>query len=157
MGMATTVQDYLRDAKIAFEVVDHPKRLTSVRIADSAHIAENQLAKGVLLRDEEGGFVLAVVGSDRRVDIGEVSHALHKTVELADEQEIFNLFSDCDPGAIPPLGEAYGLPMVIDEALARQDDVYFEAGDHMKLVHMKGDDFGILMRDATPAGFGNPI
>jgi len=41
--------------------------------------------------------------------------------------------------------------------LARQDDVYFEAGDHMKLVHMKGDDFGILMRDATPAGFGNPV
>jgi len=37
MGMATTVQDYLRDAKIAFEVVDHPKRMTSVRIADTTH------------------------------------------------------------------------------------------------------------------------
>ena len=33
---------------------------------------------------------------------------------------------DCEPGAVPPLGAAYGLDVVVDDSLTDHSDVYFE-------------------------------
>jgi Ala-tRNA(Pro) deacylase len=49
---------------------------------------------------------------------------------------------------VPALGEAYNVPMLVDESLLRLPDVYFEGGDHEDLVHVAGDDFRALMRHA---------
>jgi Ala-tRNA(Pro) deacylase len=60
------------------------------------------------------------------------------------------LFADCDRGAVPPVGEAYGIPTVWDDSLGDLPDVYFEGGDHRTLIHMSGPDFAELMRGARP-------
>jgi Ala-tRNA(Pro) deacylase len=49
---------------------------------------------------------------------------------------------------VPGLGQAYGLDVLVDDALLTQDDVYFEAGSHADLVHMTGEMFRGLMRSA---------
>jgi Ala-tRNA(Pro) deacylase len=46
---------------------------------------------------------------------------------------------------VPPLGEAYGLDMVLDASLASLANIYFEGGDHEHLVHLDGDQFNALM------------
>ncbi|HDL85873.1 MAG TPA: YbaK/EbsC family protein, partial [Candidatus Acetothermia bacterium] len=66
-------------------------------------------------------------------------------VALATEEEISALFPDCDTGAIPPVGAAYGLKTVVDESLEGHEDVYFEGGDHRSLVHLSGAEFHQLM------------
>ena len=53
---------------------------------------------------------------------------------LADEDEIGRMFPDCELGAVPPVGDPYGLPVMVDDALAVQPDIYFEAGDHLSLL-----------------------
>ena len=70
---------------------------------------------------------------------------------LATEKEIAELFDDCDRGAVPPVGAVYGLEVVVDEGLAELPDVYFEGGDHRTLVHVTGDGFRTLMKDARRA------
>ena len=56
-------------------------------------------------------------------------------------------------GAIPAVGPAYGMLTVIDKNLGAQPEIYFEAGDHEELIHMKQEEFTVLMHDAVDGGF----
>jgi Ala-tRNA(Pro) deacylase len=46
------------------------------------------------------------------------------------------LLKDSKPGAIPPLGYAYGVQILVDSSLDDLSDIYFEAGDHEHLIHV---------------------
>ena len=74
-------------------------------------------------------------------------------VGLADENEIVQLFGDCAPGAVPPIGNCYGLDVIVDESIEAQPEVYMEAGDHETLLHMKHADFARLTAAAQHARF----
>ena len=74
-------------------------------------------------------------------------------VVLANEHEVEDLFEDCSPGAIPPIGECYGLDVVVDESVVDQPEVYLEAGDHETLVHLRRDQFARLMETARRERF----
>ena len=54
-------------------------------------------------------------------------------------------------GAIPAIGEAYGLETIVDDSLTVCPDVYIDAGDHEDFVHMKGVSFRKLMQHAEHA------
>jgi Ala-tRNA(Pro) deacylase len=71
-------------------------------------------------------------------------------VGLATEQELVELFPDCEGGAIPPLGTAYRLVTLVDRDLLKQPEVYFESGDHEHLVKVTGQQFSSLLGDAEP-------
>ncbi|MNP54336.1 YbaK / prolyl-tRNA synthetases associated domain protein [compost metagenome] len=57
------------------------------------------------------------------------------------ESGLPHLFEDCERGAIPALGEAYGIKMLLDPSLTRQGDIYLEAGNHSYLVHMSTEQY----------------
>ena len=78
---------------------------------------------------------------------------LGRSAALASEQEVGRLFPDCELGAIPPPGEAYGLDMVLDDSLAGLDEVCFEGGDHRSLVRVGGEQFRGLMSGARRGRF----
>jgi Ala-tRNA(Pro) deacylase len=63
------------------------------------------------------------------------------------------LFADCERGAIPPVGLAYGMTTIVDDSLAAQPEIYCEAGDHETLLHMNRDTFMSLMEHADHARF----
>ena len=52
---------------------------------------------------------------------------------------------DCAKGAIPPVGEAFNMPMVCDESLDMLDNVFIEAGDHETLLKLTHQDFENIM------------
>ena len=58
-------------------------------------------------------------------------------MELVEEEELTEIFKDCAEGAIPALGEAYGLDVIWDEELMGVEDIYIEAGDHRHLIRLK--------------------
>jgi Ala-tRNA(Pro) deacylase len=66
---------------------------------------------------------------------------------MACEDEFKKLFGDCETGAVPALGEAYGLKVIWDDELAYTADVYIEAGDHEHLIWLERRDFRKLMKD----------
>ena len=86
--------------------------------------------------------------SSRRVDLGAIHRRFGRPLGLATEDEPGSLFSDCEPGAVPPLGAAYSIDNVLDDSLMEESDVYFEADDHRGLVHVSGIDFRKLMTGA---------
>lgn len=152
MAIAITLEEYLRDNNVEYEILPHSYTNTSLGTAISANVPADQLAKAVLLKDEYG-YLMAVTPATHHVKLGVLSRNLHRRLGLATEEDISHVFSDCDIGAIPPTGEAYNLNVVIDSKLDKCPDIYFEAGDHTDIVHVKGRDFRKLMRRASYSNF----
>lgn len=157
MTIATTLRDYLDTRGVRYELIPHMHTGCSSETAAAAHVPGDQLAKGVLLEDELG-YVMAVIPSTHHVEMGHLRMHLHRhNLGLAREQELEPLFRDCEAGALPPLGEAYGLNVVVDDTLTAQPDIYFEAGDHVDVVRISGSDFRRLTGNADHASFSRRI
>src|SRR5207245_9260426 len=105
------------------------------------------LGKWVRLEDDDGDL-MAVVPASHKWDLGAVHRRLNRELGLATDRELVELFKDCEPGALPPLGLAYGIDTILDESLVDVPDIYFEAGDHRVLVHVSGSGFLKLMANA---------
>lgn len=147
MTIATTLRNYLDRNGVDYDLIPHLHTTSSQASAQAAHVSGDQMAKSVLLEDEQG-YMLAVIPATHRLDLGVLHKDFDRLLGLATEDEIGQVFKDCDQGAIPALGEAYGLPVIFDERLADTPDIYFEAGDHEDLVHVRSADFVKLMSHA---------
>ena len=150
MPIAGTLQEYLDDHGIDYELVSHPHSDSSMQTAALAHVPGHQLAKSVLLEDDDG-YLMVVLPSTHRVRLGILHKQLERPLGLATEPELGALFPDCETGAIPPVGEAYGISTLLDESLKGCSDIYFEAGDHSELVHLSGREFQRMM-EGVPLG-----
>jgi Ala-tRNA(Pro) deacylase len=150
MGIALTLQQYLDDQHIDYDVLVHKRTRSSEGTVRASHVPQESLAKGVVLT-REGGFIVAVVPASAKVRLDVIEHMLHCPVAMATEEEIEELFPDCDAGAVPPVAAAYAVDAFIDESLDKQTDVYLEGGDHRSLIHISGEQFRSLMQDVRHA------
>jgi Ala-tRNA(Pro) deacylase len=147
MSIPATVKSYLNERSIDYSVVPHPHTRSSMDTAASAHVPGDRLAKAVIL-NHEGSRVMVVVPSDYHVHLGLLHRHLGGELGLATEAELAGIFPDCELGAIPPIGAAYGLRTLMDAKLRNQPEVYFEAGDHESLIKVGAEAFRTLMADA---------
>ncbi len=155
MAVAITLQHHLDELGVEYEVVPHPYADNGLETAESAHIPPDKLAKSIMLEDE-GGYLMAVCPASRRIKLGELYREINRRMELADETELADVLGDCVLGAVPPVGELYGIDVVVDLELFMQPDVYFEAGDHVDLIHVTAENFQKLMSNAEHASFTKP-
>ncbi|MBI2308316.1 MAG: YbaK/EbsC family protein [Rhodocyclales bacterium] len=156
MSMANTLQDFLQRHHARFDMKHHAHSSCSMETAAMAHVPGDRLAKPVMFRDDLG-YVMAVLPSTCHVGIAALNKRLGRHLQLAEEWELEELFQDCELGAIPPMGPAYGIRTVMDEDLANERDIYFEAGNHEDLIHMQMDAFLDLMADADRARFSRRL
>ena len=156
MTIANRVADYLVEQGAEFDVINHPYSSTSMESAQLAHVPGDRIAKSVVLEDDRG-YLLAVLPASCRVDLGELHRQTNRNLVLATEYELGALFEDCEPGALPPLGMVYQMDAIIDDGLAEQSDIYFEAGDHERLIHVSAETFETLMGDVQRSGFSRHL
>lgn len=147
MTMAVTQERYLANRKIDYELLAHARTGSSHESAEAARIPEDHVAKAVVLKDEKG-YLMVVVPASNWLKMEALRNELNRDLHLATEDEVAALFADCDTGAVPPLGPAYGIETLLDATLTSLADVYFEAGDHTQLVHLRGEDFQALLSGA---------
>ncbi|MEZ4330339.1 MAG: YbaK/EbsC family protein [Myxococcota bacterium] len=153
MPIAKRLEEWLEASGLPYEIHAHAATANSAQTARRIHAPLDQVAKPVLLADEYG-YVLALVTAADRVDLDRLGAQLHRELELAYEAEIDDLFDDCAPGALPALGHPWNIPTVYDDALRGLPDVWFEAGDHREVVHMRGPDYLSLLGSALHGSFG---
>ena len=151
MAIAMTVSNYLDEHGIEYDILTHPHTATSGQSAEASHVPGTRLAKSVILEDDLG-YLMVVLPSSRQVDLGEVHRQMNRNLGLATENELSQLFRDCEIGALPALGPAYGIETVVDDFLAEQPDIYFEAGDHEQLIHVSAEAFNTLLGETAAHG-----
>jgi Ala-tRNA(Pro) deacylase len=156
MRISKGLRRFLDNESVPYELLPHPKTDTSTESAAAAGVAGDRLAKAVVIEDQRR-FIVAVIPSTHRLELGVLHERLGQQVGLATEAEVRLLFEDCEDGAVPGLGQAYGLDVLVDDALLDLDDVYFEAGNHADLVHVTGDMFRGLMSTADHGEFSSHV
>ena len=134
------VDQFLSDQQVAFETVVHAPAYTAQRRAHYLHVSGKYVAKSVLLAGPTG-FVLAVLAATHRIDLNAVRQALGYPLRLANHLEIADLFRDCEWGALTPFGALYGLVTIVDESLAPDSHITFEAQMHAITISMHYRDF----------------
>jgi Ala-tRNA(Pro) deacylase len=152
MGIAATLAQYLLDRDVAYELVPHRHTETALASAAASGLPADSVVKAVVLKGADG-FMLALVPASRHIEFDGLRQLLGTGVDLAGEEQIETLFPDCEPGSVPALGAAFGLGVLVDDSLARQQDLYLEGGDHAHLVHISGTDFRKLMEGAQHGRF----
>jgi Ala-tRNA(Pro) deacylase len=159
MSIAKQLQAYLKQHEIKYHLITHPHTGSSMESAEQAHVPGDALAKGVLVSTAKDGYRLVVIPSDYHVDLESLYQRLNQEVMMATEAELAQCFPDCEVGAVPPLGAAYGIKTLWDpdSSLGKQDKIYFEAGDHVHLVQLSGRSFHELMASAERGEFSRHI
>jgi Ala-tRNA(Pro) deacylase len=138
------LDDLLTSRRIPFERLHHRPAFTSRRVAQILHVPDAEVAKTVLLRTGHG-YLVAVLPADRQVDLDKVRHFLADDwVEVATEAEMDRVFPDCERGAMPPFGSLYHLDTLVDESLAEDEKIVFEAQTHEEAIRMTYRDFESL-------------
>jgi Ala-tRNA(Pro) deacylase len=156
MSIALTLQAYLERNGVEYDLVEHRPTKSSLSTARACHIPAGSLAKAVMLRGRDG-YLLAVVPASTRLRLSGVKSAFGEQFVLATEHELDQLIPDCVHGAVPALGECYGLDIIIDDKVLQQPEVYFEGGDHATLVHMRQAQFGRLAEQARHGRFSEAL
>jgi Ala-tRNA(Pro) deacylase len=130
------MERFLDQHMIPFDLVAHPHTHTSAQTARATGVTLDRVAKGVLL-DGIGCQMVAMIPADQEVQLGKLGLEHGVEFSLADEASVSRLFSECEPGVVPGLPNAWGVEMVWDDALMAQPDIYLEAGDHERLLHIE--------------------
>jgi len=99
-------------------------------------ISGKELAKTVVLWAGEE-IILAVVPAPNHVRLEKLAAEVGKSVRLATEQEIQQSLSRLRAGGHAAFRLLYNLPVYVDESLAADEAIVFNAGTHRDAIRMR--------------------
>jgi len=157
MTISSRLDSYLTAHNIPFQVIEHDHSASSVGTAIMAKVPLNQIAKAVILKDHEDRKLMAVLPAKNKISLSAINDELMGNYKLLKEQEVYDMFSDCEHGAIPPVGDAFNMHMICDELLDQLDYVYIEAGDHRQLLRISHENFEIMAAKSKHLRFSSEL
>jgi Ala-tRNA(Pro) deacylase len=134
------VPDLLSEHDVRFETLVHAPAFTAQKRARRLHIPGKYLAKSVLLA-YQGRFTLAVLPATHHVDFDALISAFGGRPRLATDEEVAEVFRDCEWGVCVPFGRLYGVPTLLDTSFAPDSCLVFEAHFHALTIRMSCRDF----------------
>ncbi len=136
-----SIREYLRDRNVPFVAFLHRPSPSATRRARNLHVSGHRVAKAVLVRAGLG-YVLAVLPATHRVDLGRLAEVLgHDDLGIATEDEVEQIFADCELGALPPFGRIYGLTTVVDLSLATRGEIVVEGNTRHEGLRLRYRDY----------------
>jgi Ala-tRNA(Pro) deacylase len=134
------LETWLREQGARYRLLEHAPVFTSAEAARVRGTPVEAGAKALVLLAAAAPEQVVLPGS-RRVDNARVRALLGtRTLRFATPEELLAL-TGCVPGAVPPFGNLFGLPVLVDAALAAREEVAFNAGSNDVSIVMATADF----------------
>ena len=143
MSIARTIKQYLDDKHVIYNVIQVQHFDSPLQAAVSAGIPPRSLYYPVVLRDPFG-LMMAILPASHTLDYTRLGALLNRKIAPAFHTQLSSVFSDCQPGMIPPIGEPYGIRTIIDANLSSPEEVYMVAGDNSRIVKLSRKDFLLM-------------
>jgi Ala-tRNA(Pro) deacylase len=138
------VENLLRDNHVWFSIHHHPAAYTAQELAACEHIPGKMVTKVVIAFADENMVMLALPAPEK-VNLLKLAEEMGTdNVRLASEAEFAGAFPDCEVGAMPPFGNLYGMPVLVDRTLAEDERIVFAAGTHTDTIELRYRDFAEL-------------
>ena len=143
--MLSALKELLESNHVAYEPLTHPAAFTSQEVAAAEHVPGREHAKVTIVRSGER-LLMTVLPAPKRVDLEKLSALLpEKQARLSSETDFRDQFPGCEPGAMPPFGNLFGMETLVDRSLEADEDIVFQAGTHTESVRMRYEDFKRLV------------
>lgn len=143
---ATMLKRFLDSHQVKYSTVEHSPAYTAQEVAAISHIPGKELAKSVIIK-MDGKVVMVVLPAARRINFSQLKAVTGATTaELATEREFEERFPDCQLGAMPPFGNLYDMDVLVDESLANDEEIAFNACNHRELIRLSFADFTRLVK-----------
>jgi Ala-tRNA(Pro) deacylase len=128
---------------VAFRLLEHAPVRTSEEAARVRGTPPEAGAKALVVLAEKRP-VHCVLPGNLRADNARLRGILGvRTLRFATPTELLEL-TGCVPGAVPPFGNLFGLPVLVDELLLAREDIAFNAGSNAVSIIMRAADFARL-------------
>jgi Ala-tRNA(Pro) deacylase len=136
MTVPNTLLDSLNTNKIPYEILPHTKAYTARMAAAAEAIPREHQAKVVMVSSVKGPAMI-VLPADRKLDLRKLRRFIHEPVSLQSEAEFAPIFPDCEKG---------GMPTYVDQHLAEEDYIVFEAGTYTDAIRISYADYERAVR-----------
>ncbi len=149
--IVSRIIEILKNNNSWFEAFEHEPVRTSEEAAKTRDgYSLHQGAKAIIIRVKRSAsdkyFVMLVFPGDLRFDSDKVKKLFNaKDVRFATEEEVVNLTDGVQPGGVPPFGNLFGLEVVVDPILLKNEKIVFNAGDRSFSIGMKSADYRTLV------------
>jgi len=141
MSISVKLKKFLDDNNVKYLTITHSRAYTAQGIASALHCPGKEMAKSVIVK-KNGTYAMVVLSASENINFNKLKQELGTSeVELATEEEFKGLFPECEVGAMPVLGNLYGLPVYCSKRIVEDDDIYFNAGSHSIAVKLATKDF----------------
>lgn len=148
MPIAVKLNHYLSRQNIHVHEISHEHADTLACAVNKATIAAADTLTSKLLIDVNG-VVMAVFPFLADLDLDAVNRMLGRQLQPLTVEQANRLFTDCEKGAHPPVGAAYGMTVVADESLFQKDTLYLQSGCSSTLLQMDSKAFKLSMAGAS--------
>jgi Ala-tRNA(Pro) deacylase len=157
MSIANKVCAFLDKSHIDYQLLKHRPSQNSLSSAIQSNIATSQIAKAVILSDLQNRKLMAILPATHKISLSAINESYDRQFHIMKESHIYELFDDCEHGAVPPLAQPYHMERVYDLLLLEQPQIYLEAGDHQSLIKLTQKEFGKLMLGAKSLHFSHQL
>ena len=146
MSGLARLQQLLDAAGVDYTQIHHRRDYHASRTALDTFTPPDEFAKTVFVWID-GQPAMAVLPANKHLAPSKLRKALGaKTVRVASEVDLRALCADCEPGAAPPFGVLYDLPVYASPTLAADEQITFNGGTHDEAVRMRFADWKKLVQ-----------
>lgn len=150
------VKAVLDSASVPYEVLDHVAVVSSEEAAAATGIPMPQRLKCMLVKFTRSGkdfFVMVNLPADKRLDLKKVKTVLQaQEARLGSKDDVLQQ-TGCEFGAVPPVGHAAKLAVLVDLKVFDSPVTEFSAGLRTKSIRLKSPDFRAALKKMGAAGF----
>lgn len=142
MSTSDRLLELLRASGRPFEVIEHAPARSAAEAAEARGTSLAVGGKSVVMRIDKLGFVVLVVGSDRRIEGRELRRALGVQRYRFASAEEMDALAGLSPGEIPAFGRPlFDAALIVGQDIAAREEIVFAAGSTRKSVRMATADW----------------
>jgi len=146
--VASKLSQYIAKKGIMCQPLHHSRCENFAHAIESANAVPELCLVAYPLIDRQGP-VIAVIPYLAELDLDLVNNTLGRQFQLLPVEKASMLFKDCEPGVIPPLAMAYGLPVLVDADALEQDHCFVASGCTTTLLKIPGHALKVAMKGAV--------
>ena len=145
--IVTKIRSILDKETIPYRYIEHRAGVTSKEMA--AIRKDFSLSEGAkaLILTTDTGFIQAVLPGDKKFNNSKLRKIVGtKEIRFATSQELSTVTEGIQPGAVPPFGNLFNIPVYADKSIFLNERIVFNCGERTASISMSPNDYKNLVQ-----------